>query len=157
MNDIEKKTSEIINSRMNRLFISLFMCVVTFWVLSFMFLSDGIEQRNEYYENKDIVIPVSATISDVNETDENDYSIAVSYEYNNEVYEDVHWMTTDTKYKIGDIVEIRINPERPVYIFPEDNGTKDIIVGICLFIPSSAIITAVVIHLIKKGKKIPEE
>lgn len=90
MNDIEKKISEIINSRMNRLFISLFMCVVAFWVLSFMFLSDGIEQRNEYYENKDIVIPVSATISDVNETDENEYSIAVSYEYNNEVYEDVH-------------------------------------------------------------------
>ncbi|MBE6783643.1 MAG: hypothetical protein E7536_06490 [Ruminococcaceae bacterium] len=153
MNNTEKKYSEIMNSRMNRLFIGLFMGVVGFWVLSFMFLSDGIEQRNEYYGNKDIVIPVSATISDINETDENEYSIAVSYEYNNEVYEDVHWMRTNTKYKVGDIVEIRINPERPVYIFPEDNGTKDIVVGICLFIPSSAIITAVVIHLIKKRKR----
>lgn len=157
MKQTKDKYQKMVDNHINRLFIGLFMGVIAFWVLSFMFLSDGIEKRNEYYEYKDIVVTISATISDVVETEENDYAIAVSYKYNNETYENVHWMRTETKYKVGDTVKIKVNPERPVYIFSEDNGTKDIIAGICLFIPSSAIITAVVIHFIKKRKKVLEE
>lgn len=150
-------TEKWFNNRMKRVSIELLIGVFAILFLSFICFSDGIEKRNEYYEYKDIVVPISATISDVYEIDENEYGIAVSYKYNNEIYEDVHWMRTKTKYKVGDTVKIKVNPERPVYIFLEDNGTKDFIQAVCLFVPSSAIIIAVIIHFLKKRRAKLEE
>lgn len=150
-------TEKWFNDKMKRVSIELLMGVFAILVLSFICFSDGIEKRNEYYEYKDIVVPVNATISDVYEIDEEEYSIAVSYKYNNEIYEDVHWMRTKTKYKMGDTVKIKVNPERPAYIFLEDNGTKDLILAGCIFVPSSAIIIAVIAHFGKKRRAKLEE
>lgn len=107
------KFGEMMNHKIATLFISLFMIVIGIWFFSFSIFSDGVENRNKYYSTKDLVVPVSATVTEISVADSK-YYIYIEYSYNGERIEDKQWKTTDTKdYDIGDVVEIKINPEYP--------------------------------------------
>lgn len=147
---------KMINHIFTRAFMSLFAIVIGCWFWSFSFLSDGFENRDRYYAMKDTVVPVSATVTEINSTKSN-YYIYIDYSYNGEEFEDRQWKSTSTKdFNVGDVVEIKINPEYPLSIFSEDDGTSDFITAGIMFSISSAIITAVAVHYVKKRRNCNE-
>lgn len=148
----KSKLDEIINRRIKNLFIYLFAIVIGCWFWSFSFLSDGFENRNTYHAMKDLVVPVSATVTEVNISN-SEYYIYIDYSYNGEKIESSFWQTTDTKeYEVGDIVKIKINPEYPMSIFSENDGTSDLITVGIMFTISSSIIAAVSIYYFRKRR-----
>ena len=158
MNNIKNENSpdahfeEMMNHKFTAFLITLFIMIVVIWFWSFSFLSDGFENRNRYYAIKDTIVPVSATVTDIDITDSN-YYISIDYSYNGEKFEDRLWKVTDKRdYSVGDIIEIKINPEYPRSIFSEDDGTSDFITAGIMFSFSSPIIIGVVIYLVKKRK-----
>lgn len=84
----------------------------------------GIRYYAEYMNHRDIVVPHNATVTNITEHTDSDsddyYKFYVSYIYNETECENIYWKTEySLKHNVGDIVEIRIDPDNPKYILNE--------------------------------------
>lgn len=95
-------------------------------VIAILLTGVGVKTHKDYLYYKEIVVPITATITDIDEVDDDgdtDYKMFVSYSYNGVNVRNVQWRTLNDKTKsIGDEVTIMIAPDEPDYVFKGRTG-----------------------------------
>ena len=114
----------------------------------------GIKKYKEYKYYKDNSVPVTATISKIEErtdSDDDTYYIGyVSYSYKEETFNDVYWKRVGSN-SLGDKVSILIGRDNPRYIFHGETGLYIFIIACCLLVIMLNLLTKIV------HKKIPDD
>lgn len=110
--------------------------VIVVVIVMFLAYYFGISYYAEYMNHKDAVVLQNATVTNITEHTDYDsddyYKIYISYIYNDTECIDVYWDTEySRKYDVGDVVEIKIDPDNPGYILDEETR-GDIMIFIIL-------------------------
>lgn len=95
-----------------------FVLGILCFVVSVVFVVDGVERQQEYQIVKDNLISIPATISSISVLEDSDgqdsYTACVTYVYDGKSYRDKGWKgMSKGEYGIGQEVEILINPDKP--------------------------------------------
>lgn len=117
-NRIEEENEIVVRKKPIGIVVLLLVAILlTFW---------GVKVHKDYLYYKEIVVPITATITDIDEVDDDgdtDYKMYVSYSYNGVNVRNIHWKTLNNRTKsIGDQVTIMIAPNEPDYVFKGRTG-----------------------------------
>lgn len=107
-------------------------CLMAVGFSAVLFFSSVAIQYADYLEHKGSLVSVPATVSRVQEYEDSDddvrYNIYLSYEYDDDFYENVFWESkSKSQYDEGDEINVKISSDDPEYIKPTDIGGGSLI------------------------------
>ena len=109
------------------------------FVVSIVFVVDGVERQREYQIIKDNLISITATVSSISVLEDNDgqdsYTACVAYVYDGKSYHNKGWKgMSKGEYCIGQEVEILINPNEPGMPYIYTGNIFGHLGGSCVFL-----------------------
>ena len=100
------------------------LCIVVIYIIFGPYmLVRSINDVIQYHQDKDCVIELPAVVTDIDDSvgreGGTDYHIYVTYNYDGETYNDVHWRQTgyEDDFPIGSTVTVKISENHPDEIF----------------------------------------
>ena len=100
------------------------LCIVVIYIIFGPYLLvRSINDVIQYHQDKDCVIELPAVVTDIEDSvgseGGTDYHIYVTYNYNGETYNNVHWRQTgyENDFPVGSTVTVKISENHPYEIF----------------------------------------